>query len=339
MVGAVPWCCRGALGNRAKGFKASVLQQNRVKWVGGWVDGWVDGWMRTHLLINTPDTRYKKIKQSHDWTQTANLHVGLGSGRDLPPYWLNGDVNLGRCLHCHGASQDTAKLRQRILPTSLPRPLATSLPPHREGPRAVWVFLGGCAFLGALLEGERGGRSHSARAGVEGALQEGWREGASGQGVEQAPVDEAQLLPQRQEGGPLLRVAAPALQHDAVDLGGAGAGPGEAVAPGDLPDGFLVRHSCKEGEDSPHSIVARGHPDGVSRPATGQDVEEHCHKMAAATGLAWDGSSSPQHPPAPWVVHRKSLEAIPKVTNLMSQEMFPPLLWEKKLLRVQMERC
>lgn len=84
--------------------------------------------------------------------------------------------------------------------------------------------------------------------------------GPSGEGAEQPPVDEAQLLPQGQEGGTLLRVAAPALQHDAVDLGRAGAGPGEAVAPGDLPYGFLVCHSCKEGEDAPESDVPKGCP-------------------------------------------------------------------------------
>lgn len=87
--------------------------------------------------------------------------------------------------------------------------------------------------------------------------------GPSGEGAEQPPVDEAQLLPQGQEGGTLLRVATPALQHDAVDLGGAGAGPGEAVAPGDLPYGFLVCHSCEEGEDAPESDVPKGCPEGT----------------------------------------------------------------------------
>lgn len=80
--------------------------------------------------------------------------------------------------------------------------------------------------------------------------------GPSGEGAEQPSVDVAQLLPQGQEGGTLLRVAAPAFQHDAVDLGRAGAGPGQAVAPGDLPYGFLVCHPCKEEEKMPLNLMS-----------------------------------------------------------------------------------
>lgn len=91
--------------------------------------------------------------------------------------------------------------------------------------------------------------------------------GSSGEGAEQPSVDEAQLLPQGQEGRTLLRVATPALQHDAVDLRRAGAGPGKAVAPGDLPYGFLVCHSWKEGEDASESNVPKGCPEDT--PAMG----------------------------------------------------------------------
>lgn len=121
-----------------------------------------------------------------------------------------------------------------------------------------------------------------ARAGPKGVLLEGW-EGPSGQGVEQPPVDEAQLLPQRQEGGPLLRVATPALQHDAVNLRRAGAGPGKAVAPGDLSYGFLVCHSCNGREDFLHLNVPKGLTEG--RPVMGQEINECCLETASATGL------------------------------------------------------
>lgn len=121
-----------------------------------------------------------------------------------------------------------------------------------------------------------------ARAGPKGVLQEGW-EGPSGQSVEQPPVDEAQLLPQCQEGGPFLRVATPAFQHDAVNLGRAGAGPGKAVAPGDLSYGFLVCHSCKGREDSLRFNVPKGHTEG--RPAMGQEINQRCLKTASAMGL------------------------------------------------------
>lgn len=103
--------------------------------------------------------------------------------------------------------------------------------------------------------------------------------GPSGEGAEQPSVDEAQLLTQGQEGGPLLRVAIPALQHDAVDLRRAGAGPGKAVAPGDLPYSFLVCHSCKEGEDAPESNSPKGCPEGI--PAMGQDVNWCCCEMVS----------------------------------------------------------
>lgn len=105
---------------------------------------------------------------------------------------------------------------------------------------------------------------------------DGGKDGPSGEGAEQPSVDEAQLLPQGQEGRTLLRVAAPALQHDAVDLGRAGAGPGKAVAPGDLPYGFLVCHSCKEGENGPESDVPRGCPEGTpawAKVSTGAAVK------------------------------------------------------------------
>jgi len=102
---------------------------------------------------------------------------------------------------------------------------------------------------------------------------------SSGEGVEEPSVDEAQLLPQGQEGGTLLCVAAPALQHDAVDLRRAGAGPGKAVAPGDLPYRFLVCHSCKEAEDAPHSNVLRGCLESTS--AKDQDVSCCCCEMVS----------------------------------------------------------
>lgn len=121
--------------------------------------------------------------------------------------------------------------------------------------------------------------------------------GPSGEGAEQPPVDEAQLLPQGQEGGTLLRVAAPALQHDAVDLGRAEAGPGKAVAPGDLPYGFLVCHSCKEGEDAPESDVPKGCP-AVAKMYTGGAVKWCLSARGVVEERMWEIQTN-FLPPAP----------------------------------------
>lgn len=130
--------------------------------------------------------------------------------------------------------------------------------------------------------------------------------GPSGEGAEQPSVDEAQLLPQGQEGRTLLRVAAPALQHDAVDLGRAGAGPGKAVAPGDLPYGFLVCHSCKEGENGPESDVPRGCLEGTpawAMMSTGAAVK-WCLSARRLVEQRLGEIIQPKPPSCPQLLHR-----------------------------------
>ena len=145
-------------------------------------------------------------------------------------------------------------LHSQALATSSPQPVAFSLG-HLP---ASWVFLRGTCFPWSPVRGQTRRKELLGKSWPGGACAGRMvGRGPSGEGAEQPSVDEAQLLPQGQEGRTLLRVAAPALQHDAVDLGRAGAGPGKAVAPGDLPYGFLVCHSCKEGEDVPESDVPK----------------------------------------------------------------------------------
>lgn len=58
-------------------------------------------------------------------------------------------------------------------------------------------------------------------------------------------VNREELFPQAEKRWPVLWVAVPAIEHDAVHFRGAAIGTREAVAPGDLLDGFLVGHTCK----------------------------------------------------------------------------------------------
>lgn len=135
------------------------------------------GWMHTRLLINTPDTHYEKKQAEPQLTTNCKPSGWRGERQGPPTPRLAEDVNSGDAFTAtrllQAATQPSAghgfSTTHRLLPW--PPPCVLTKRDH------------GLFFAGDVLSPEPcqrakpEGRSHLARAGLEGLVQQGWWDG------------------------------------------------------------------------------------------------------------------------------------------------------------------
>lgn len=175
--------------------------------------------------------------------------------RDCGEDWEAGPPapESGRELPRSGAQGDSH--RQEASPASMsPRPEQTAegaahngrRTPARARVRALSACVT-CACQGVrpTARGPAGGRQCDSCVSTANTVRRGAPERARGsrEGRAAAPAHSAQPPLQRREGGPPLGAAAPALQHERVDLGRAGGGARQAVPSRDLLQSLVVAHS------------------------------------------------------------------------------------------------